>query len=168
MANNNSTITFSTSITGMAASASAGNLKYAMDAILRQSLQSIGHHLAERATQASPVRTGALRADMHAEPVQQVGNGFSVTVGTGVYYALTMDQHQEKTLAGPVLFHLGPGSQAADAAFSGGEGGVGGSALLRTANYWAGAYLFKLKKDIEDNLPAALDGQAITVNAIRI
>jgi hypothetical protein len=148
----------------------------ALGQVLRASLQSIGNHLAERATQAAPIRTGALRADIHAEPVgqansgfvQQSGSGLSVTVGTNIPYARVIHQHQIKG-SGPIFYGLGPGSAAADAAGNASEaGGVGGGWLIRTANYWADKYLLKLREDIQKHLGEALAGRTVKITVSKI
>lgn len=160
-------ITFEIKKTGVALDPDI-NIADQMNSVLRKSLQAIGNHLAERVIAASPILTGALRADIRAGNVQDFQGKVEVKIVSGVPYAGVIHQHQVKG-EGPIIYGLGPGSAAADAAGSGAEsGGVGGGAMIRAANFWAPIYLEKLKKDIVTHMGDALQGKSITISAIRI
>ena len=135
------------------------NLNAAFESVLRKSLQGIGNKLAERASALAPLKTGDLTASLKADTVQKHGDQYQVNVSSDIPYALAMEANQVKSPIGPIIYGMGPGTIAKDAAFSGPEPlGVGGGYITRAANYNAPLFLLKLKTDLERGIPAVLGG----------
>lgn len=118
-------------------------------------LERIGGHLAERAKENAPIKTGALRKSIKATEVKKSKGYFTIAVEVDVPYAVEMHEYLVKTISRRPTYQLGKRSVEYDYTFSGIEGGVGGGYIIRVLNSWTNQYSKWLEESVKDALDDA-------------
>lgn len=117
------------------------------DQILREALDEIGEHAAERAKANAPILDGDLRASIHSTGAKIHGKKIDVAIVADSEYAYK--QHEELTPAGPM--NLGPVSRLQPGTP---EGGVGGKFVERVVQFHLSRYEQIIQDKFEQERPS--------------